>query len=319
MMTINFYGVRGSHPTADAGMIGYGGNTSCVELVKENKHGVQVPVILDAGSGLIKLGHSIAGKFFTNEYSKTFPLLFTHMHPDHTEGFTFFTPIFFPFVKMHILGMEISHKSAGMILKTKMTSAVYPIEYKDLKARRVHGILKDGQRFFISQNGDPLTADADPLFEITVMRSFVPSHPKHGSMYYKIRDTEDNSAVACVWDVESHAGGDVRVINFARGADVLIHDTQYTEEEYEDTKTPVQGFGHSTFAMAIENAEKAGIKYLFPFHYNPRHSDTALDAVCKRYISCKSPEFIMSREGLSVTLERGVIVRRETFSTGFAK
>jgi ribonuclease BN (tRNA processing enzyme) len=71
--------------------------------------------------------------------------------------------------------------------------------------------------------------------------------------------------------------------------------------------------------MALENAKKAGIKYLFPFHYNPRHSDAALDAVYERYASRKSPELIMAREGLSVTLQEGKIVQRETVATGFAK
>ncbi|MDR3336093.1 MAG: hypothetical protein LBT16_02710 [Treponema sp.] len=319
MMTINFYGVRGSHPAADRNMTKYGGNTSCVEVVKTNKNGIKVPVILDAGSGLIKLGYTLAGKLFSNEYSKTFPLLFTHLHPDHTEGFTFFTPIFFPFVELHILGMETTHKSVGSILKEKMIPAIYPIEYKDLKARRVHGILRDGQFFYITQEGMPTANDADPLFEISVMQAFAPSHPQQGAMYYRITDPEDNSSLVCVWDIESHIGGDVRLIKFAEGADMMIHDTQYTEEEYESTAVPVQGFGHSTYAMAIENAQKAGVKYLFSFHYNPRHSDALLDTVKEKYSKVKSPEFFMSREGLSIALEKGKIVQRESILAGFAK
>jgi ribonuclease BN (tRNA processing enzyme) len=319
MMTINFYGVRGSHPVADAKVIGYGGNTSCVELVKANKNGVLVPVIVDAGTGLIKLGYSMAEKLAVNEYSKTFTMLFTHLHPDHVEGFTFFLPVFLPFVGIHILGMEIVRKNVGTMLKNKMDPSVYPIEYKDLKARRVHGILKDGQRFFISQDGVPLADNTDPLFEITVMRAFSPSHPQQGALYYRIRDMEDDSTVACVWDIESHPGGDVRVIEFIHGVDMLIHDTQYTEEEYGGTAAPVQGFGHSSYAMALENAKKAGVKYLFPFHYNPRHSDETLDAVYKKHAGRKSPELIMSREGLSVTLKDGKIVRQEIVPRGFVK
>ncbi|MDR2051774.1 MAG: hypothetical protein LBP80_00020 [Treponema sp.] len=319
MMTINFHGVRGSHPVADAKMVGYGGNTSCVELVKANKNGILVPVIIDAGSGLIKLGYSMAKKLAAHKYSSAFSMLFTHLHPDHTEGFTFFVPLFLPLAEIYILGMETAHKSVGTMLKDKMLPSTYPIEYKDLRSRRLHGILKDGQRFFISQNGIPLAADADPLFEITVMRTLAPSHPQQGAMYYKIRDMEDNSTVACIWDIESRFGGDVRVIRFIHGADMLIHDTQYTEEEYEDTASPVQGFGHSTYAMALENAKKAGVKYLFPFHYNPRHSDETLNAIYKTYAARKSPEIIMSREGLSVTLGDGKIVRQETVPEGFAK
>jgi ribonuclease BN (tRNA processing enzyme) len=305
-------------------MADYGGNTSCVEVVKVNKAGVQVPIIIDAGTGLIKLGYSLAGKLFSGEYSKTFTMLFTHLHPDHTEGFNFFSPNFFPFCTIHILGMETLKKNVGGVLKGKMIPPTFPIEYKDLKSDRKHGVLSDGQRFFIGQDGAPIlrflkNKDPDPLFEVGVLQSFAPSHPQQGAMYYRIKDLEDNSAIACIWDIESHIGGDVRAVRFAEKTDLMIHDAQYTEEEYLNTSNPVQGFGHSTFGMAMENAVRAQVRYLVPFHYNPRHTDAGLDAIHETLRKSPAPEVIMAKEGLALTLKDGLLLSRERFPSTFSK
>ncbi|MDR2149700.1 MAG: hypothetical protein LBO67_02545 [Spirochaetaceae bacterium] len=320
MVTINFHGVRGSHPVSDRLMVGYGGNTSCVEIVKTNKKGIKIPLIIDAGSGLIKLGYAMAEKLYAGTYSKTFTVLFTHLHPDHTEGFNFFAPNFFPFCTIYILGMETLRKSVGAILKGKMFPPTFPIEYKDLKSTRKHGVLHDGQKFYITQNGSPSNQSINPVFEIQVMQAYSPSHPQQGALYYTIRDPDDGTSIACIWDIESHIGGDVRVIKFTEGAAVMIHDTQYTSQEYASITNPVQGFGHSTYEMAIENAKRAGVHYLIPFHYNPRHNDALLDSIKEQYTGNLDPIlFLMSYEGLSVTLKSGIITAIETNLLGFSK
>lgn len=320
MVTINFHGVRGSHPVSDKSMTGYGGNTSCVEIVKTNKQGIKVPIIIDSGSGLIKLGYYMAKQLQAGTYSKTFTILFTHLHPDHTEGFNFFTPNFFPFCEIYILGMETLKKNVGAILKGKMLPPTFPIEYKDLKSKRNHGVLCDGQKLYITQSGVPVNYSSNPLFEVQVMQAYAPSHPQQGALYYNIKDPDDGTTIACIWDIESHIGGDVRVIKFAEGASVMIHDTQYTSEEYASINNPVQGFGHSTYEMAIENARRACVKCLIPFHYNPRHNDVILDRIKEKYTGNLDPIlFIMSYEGLSVTLESGNIISIVRNPLGFSK
>jgi ribonuclease BN (tRNA processing enzyme) len=312
MMTLNFHGVRGSHPAADPEMMKYGGNTSCVEIVKVNDQGLKVPIIIDAGSGLIPFGYALAKRIFAKEYSPAFPILFTHTHPDHTEGFNFFTPIFFPFCTLYIMGMKFMRKSVGGVLKQKTRPPMFPIEYQDLKAVRKHMVLRDGQIFYITQEGKPVEECENPLFKIQTLQAFTPSHPQQGALYYRITDPDGGSSIACIWDLESHPGGDARVINFAQGADVMIHDSQYTDEEYQSRKNPVQGFGHSSYSMALENAWEAGVKYLFPFHYSPRHTDAFLDEIGKKYSGADHPfEFIMSQEGLSLTINQGKIEKRE--------
>jgi ribonuclease BN (tRNA processing enzyme) len=322
MMTLNFHGVRGSHPAADKAMMKYGGNTSCVEIVKANDHGVRVPVIIDAGSGIIPFGYVLGKRIVSKEYSPVFPVLFTHTHPDHTEGFNFFTPIFFPFCKIYILGMMAAKKSTGDILRQKARPPIFPVEYRDFKARLEHLVLKDGQTFYITQGGEPVEECENPLFKIQTLQAFAPSHPQQGALYYRITDTGNGgtggSSVACVWDNESHAGGDARVINFAQGADLMIHDAQYSDAEYQNRKNPVQGFGHSSYSMAMENAREAGVTYFLPFHYSPRHTDAFLDQIEKKYSGAVPFEFIMAREGLSLTLKNGKIEKQKIVKLGLA-
>jgi ribonuclease BN (tRNA processing enzyme) len=322
MMTLNFYGVRGSYPAADRAMMKYGGNTSCVEIVKANDQGLKVPVIIDAGSGIISFGYALGKRILSKEYSPVFPMLFTHTHPDHTEGFNFFTPIFFPFCKIYILGMKAAKKSTGDILRQKARPPVFPVEYRDFKAALEDRVLRDGQTFYITQEGEPVEECENPLFKIETLRAFAPSHPQQGALYYRISDTgggeTGGSTVACIWDNESHSGGDARVINFAHGADLMIHDTQYSDDEYQSRKNPVQGFGHSSYSMAMENARESEVKYFLSFHYSPRHTDAFLDGIEKKYSAAAPFEFIMAREGLSLTLKDGKIEKQKIVKLALA-
>ncbi|GHV92044.1 MBL fold metallo-hydrolase [Spirochaetia bacterium] len=300
MMKIIFHGVRGSHTAARKEMMKYGGNTLCVEIVKKNKNGIMVPLVIDGGTGIIDLGRSLIVKIADRGYSATFPILFTHYHTDHIEGFKFFKPLFLKTCMLHLFGMQTEDKTVESILQQSIESPIFPLEFHDFKASCKPHSVKDGDVFYISQDGNPTWHKKDPLYEIHVMRAYVPSHPKQGVLYYKIIDCEDGVSVACVWDIESHSGGDSRVINFIHGSDVLIHDTQYTDEEYWSRAVPTQGFGHSTYSMAIENAREAHVRYLIPIHYSPSHDDAFLDGVYEQNAGKHPFGFIMSREGLTL-------------------
>ena len=173
MITVNFHGVRGSHPVSDAQMVRYGGNTSCVEIVKTNDRGLKVPLVVDAGSGLIKLGYSIAKKVHANEYARTAAMLFTHLHHDHTEGFNFFLPVFFPNYTINMLGMEAGGKNAELILQAKMAAPMFPIEYGALKSTRQNHVLTDGQIFYIDQDGAPVGSGKPPVRGTRDVRALV--------------------------------------------------------------------------------------------------------------------------------------------------
>ncbi len=212
--------------------------------------------------------------------------LFTHLHPDHTQGFPFFAPNFFKSCKINLFGMKTLSKTVGQVLALSMLPPTFPIEYKDLKSERKHFIIKDGSSFY-----SPLET-----MQIDVMGAYAPSHPQQGALYYKITDLKTGKSIACIWDLESKVGGDKAVINFVKSSDVMIHDTQYTHEEYYSDGTIVQGFGHSTYEMAIENMRQAEVKKLYCFHYNPSHTDQFLDE-----LAVKLPkDVIMAKEGLEI-------------------
>ncbi len=138
------------------------------------------------------------------------------------------------------------------------------------------------------------------IFRVEVMQAFAPSHPQQGCLYYKITDLENLKSIACIWDLESHAGGDRRVINFTKGCNIMIHDTQYLDEEYNSDKMIVQGFGHSTYTMAIENATQAGVATLICIHYSPTHSDKLLGKLEIEYEKHTNPKVVFATEGFEV-------------------
>jgi len=300
-MKIKFYGVRGSYPTPGKDTNEYGGNTTCVTFTNEVDGKID-RVIIDCGTGAIRLGKDIIGNHFAGKEDLNIMMLFTHLHPDHTQAFPFFAPNYFPNAKLNLYGMKALNMHVGKVLDKSMLPPTFPIEYKDLKSERKHNVLKDG---------DKITSPLGSM-KIDVMQAYAPSHPQQGALYFKVTalhnkdcanckldnkecnvdphldlcgsntnfDKFKGKSVACIWDNESKTGGDKAVINFAKDCDVMIHDTQYTHEEYESYKMVVQGFGHSTYDMAIENAIQANIRdKLICTHYNPAHSDSKLDQI----------------------------------------
>lgn len=278
-MFLKFHGVRGSYSVPGPNTTAFGGNTTCVSIYKwVARIGKYVRVIIDAGTGATKAGDEILANYFAGKENLTTCILFTHLHPDHTEGFTFFAPNFLSQTTLHLMGMETLNKNVGRVLAGKMTPPTYPIEYDELKSRRHHYVLRDGQVFWIDETGSPVMpkkgADTpeNAIFKVQVMKANAPAHPQQGALYYRITDVETGYSIACIWDCESSFGGDSRVIEFAKSSHILIHDSQYTSEEY----PKVQNFGHSTHEMAVENATKAAVYNLFCTHFNPKHSDLTL-------------------------------------------
>ena len=296
-MKIQFYGVRGSYPVPGESTLRYGGNTTCVSISKEID-GKIYRVIIDSGTGIIKLGKEIIGNFFAGKENLNIPILFTHLHPDHTQGFPFFAPDFSTYAVLNLYGMKALEIDLEDILSAQMVPPNFPIEYRSLKSIRVHKEISDGPVDTSVYNRPGFGKQRNSPFSVLAMQAFAPSHPQQGAIYYKIKDLETDKTVVCVWDNESKIGGDQAVINFAKDCDLLIHDTQYTTEEYTSNKMIVQGFGHSTYEMAIETAIQAKANRLVCTHFNPSHTDRDLDRIQKSL----PPFAIMAQEGLTVEL-----------------
>ena len=100
-------------------------------------------------------------------------------------------------------------------------------------------------------------------------------------------------------DKESYPGGDKKLINFARGCNLLIHDAQYTTEDYLDAFAPKQGYGHSTFEMAVDAKNQSGAEKLVFFHYDPGYDDNKLNCIKENY---NQDDIIFAQEGMELSL-----------------
>ena len=302
---VKFRGVRGSFPVADKKFLQYGGNTSCVEI----NAGGHV-IILDAGTGIVKAGDELIEKYISSalEVKDRAPVcasvLLSHIHQDHILGLTFFKP-------MHLKSSKISIFGDGNdsdILKDNLANLVFgktfPLDLNDIQCELdIHNLDEDYAILFKPDcKAQLVKKDELKPQENDVVVSFYKSyvHPQNGVIIYKI--TYQGKSVVYATDKESYFGGDKKFVQFSKNCDLLIHDAQYTSEDYLNSHSPKQGFGHSTYDMALEAMRQTGAKNLVFFHYEPSYDDSKLDKIKELYTS-QNKNVYMAYEGLELNIE----------------
>jgi phosphoribosyl 1,2-cyclic phosphodiesterase len=305
-MKVKFWGVRGSHPTPGPDTVLVGGNTPCVEICA----GDQV-ILLDAGTGIIALGRDLIQRSLHSSVSIEVTLLFSHIHHDHTQGFPFFGPAYIPSTRLYIFGPQPFAHDLDQVLAQNMVPPVFPVTLQDMGAAKEIHSLSENQKLVLRAAGsvpelvalgtafrDAAAVDAGAV-QIRVMRS--PAHPG-GVLIYRVEWR--GQVVVYATDTEGYANTDRRLANFARGADLLIHDAQYTEAHYlgllPGTRS-TQGWGHSTHRMACEVAQAAGVKRLALFHFDPTYSDETVAGI-EAESQAHFPGAFAAREGLEIWL-----------------
>jgi ribonuclease BN (tRNA processing enzyme) len=168
------------------------------------------------------------------------------------------------------------------------------LEINDLTKNKAI-LLKTSQKPKLVNLKDVKVDDDDVL--ITFYKSYV--HPQDGVMIYKI--TYKGKSVVYATDKECYFGGDKKFSRFAKDCDLLIHDTQYTTEDYLSPYSPKQGYGHSTYDMAVEVMNQTKAKSLAFYHYDPSYDDARLSRVKERY-TLDNKNIIMSYEGLEINI-----------------
>jgi phosphoribosyl 1,2-cyclic phosphodiesterase len=247
---IKFWGVRGSIATPGPGTVRYGGNTSCVEI----RHGDDL-IILDAGTGLRKLGESLLKEFKRHPLNLT--LLLTHTHWDHIQGLPFFGPIYDPRCRLRILGCEGARKSLVAALTGQMESTYFPVPFDKLPSNIDIEELKD--------------------FNFAVGSILVRAHrANHPGVCVGYRLFSPDGIITFFPDTEPRLD-DQAMIDFVRDADVLILDSQYDRAEF---KKHI-GWGHGCVDDSVAVALKAGVKKLVLFHHDPDHDDRRMDEIVK--------------------------------------
>jgi diguanylate cyclase (GGDEF)-like protein len=257
VMHVRFWGTRGSIPTPGHRTAIYGGNTSCVEIRTNDG----TTIVLDCGTGIRVLGLDMLRRPGPHRIH----LLIGHTHWDHIQGFPFFTPAFLPGSELNIYGSAAFQRSLEESLSGQMQYSYFPVKLHDLASRIHYTELEEG--FF-------------RIGEILVETQYL----NHTAPTIAYRISTDGATVAYVTDHEPfwnspgpvfHHPGDQRHIEFLKGADLVIHDAQYTSEEYR-TKL---GWGHSPTDYVSDIAMVAGVARLALFHHDPTHDDEAIKRI----------------------------------------
>lgn len=302
---IKFRGVRGSYPIAKQEFLKYGGNTSCIEV-----HVGGHLIILDAGTGLIDLGSDLLQEHINSSINKEerkptkATLLISHIHQDHIHGFTFFRPLHINSTVLDVYGNCDIEEDLAQELSTLLFSKSFPLDLGDIAGQlNIHN-LQETDCIILDKKKEPLLKriekeeDLIPKKEQVIISCYKSyAHPQNGVMIYKI--AYKNKTLVYATDKESYIGGDKKLAKFARDCNILIHDAQYTTEDYQDIYAPKQGYGHSTFEMAIDAQKQINAEKLVFFHYDPTYDDKKLEKMNKKY---SNENRIFAKEGLEINL-----------------
>lgn len=256
-MRIRFWGTRGSIPVPGRHTTRFGGNTTCLELSLAGG----TRIIVDAGTGIRPLGEALQQRAGPLEVH----LLITHIHWDHIMGFPFFAPAFNPEATIFIDGFPTCMKGLRVPFDNRMGDGFFPIRFDDLKAQIAY--LDRLNRGTLEIGG--VRIDSVPL-----------QHPQ-GGFGFRFREgartlvfITDNELTEEAW-AGRHPGDYIR---FCEGADLLIHDAQYTPRERAERR----GWGHSDYEATVRMALQAGVGRLVLFHHDPARTDAGVQELEER-------------------------------------
>lgn len=267
---MKFWGVRGSIPAPGNRTQRFGGNTPCLEV----RYGDQL-VVFDLGSGARGLGDSFDAAGIKAS------IFVSHYHYDHLQGLPFFTPMFNPRNEFVVYGPTRNGLSIREILAGQMVQPYFPVTADMVfRANVQYREFGEGQTATLGEG------------TVTAMEL---NHPG-GNLGYRI-DYRGKSLVYAT-DIEHGSPMDDRFFEFCTGADLLIYDAMYTDDEYHGRSGPSKaGWGHSTWQAAVNAADRAGVKTLVLFHHDPTRGDDDMEKLV-RQVRKRRPEAVAARESM---------------------
>jgi phosphoribosyl 1,2-cyclic phosphodiesterase len=253
-MLARLWGVRGSVPVPGPATERFGGNTSCVQVIGEDG----TEIVLDAGTGIRELGAALAGR------STRLHVLLTHLHLDHIQGLMFFAPFFDPDVEITVWGPPAAGRALRTRLARYISNPLSPIEIGELPAQVTFRDVPSGRWRIGSVD----------------LRASLVSH-RGPTLGYRL--SENGTSLCYLPDHEPALGQDLATApagwisgqTFARDASLLIHDGQYSEEEYRAHR----GWGHSSMPDALVFAERSEVQQVVLSHHDPWHNDDLLEGL----------------------------------------
>lgn len=270
-LTVRFWGVRGSIAAPGPDTVRYGGNTPCIEI----RAGGRL-LIFDAGTGIRLLGEGLAGS-----EPMDMDVFLTHAHFDHVCGLPFFAPFFDVRNQVRLWAGHLANgQGLQAVLRDMMKAPLFPVPPTVFRAT--------------VEFHDFLCGSSWELAPGITIRTTCLNHPD-GACGYRI--DHGGRSVCLITDTEHQPGQrNAAVVGLARGADIMIYDSTYTDEEYASHV----GWGHSTWQEACRVADAAGVDRAVIFHHDPAHDDRFMDAVAAAADRVR-PGTLVAREGLILT------------------
>lgn len=280
-MKLTFWGTRGSTPRPGKETLKYGGNTSCIsiEMTRDRLF------VFDAGTGIIELGRALAA---ANRRRKI-NLFITHPHWDHIQGLPYFQSLYQQGNEVVIYGTSQGKLTLREVIAGQMSHVYFPVAVKEFAS---HVYYKE------------LTEGAFEIEDLQV-RTISLHHP--GTTLGYLLKGPGGKTVAYLTDNELTLNGDAhgrkRLVAFAAGADVLIHDAQYLDSEYPQHV----GWGHSCLSEVLKLAAEAKVRRLYLYHHDPSHDDGTVaekEALGRKFFADRGLEIecLAAAEGHSISL-----------------
>jgi phosphoribosyl 1,2-cyclic phosphodiesterase len=256
-VNVKIWGARGSIPAPGPETTRYGGNTSCVQVTLADG----AMLVLDGGTGIRSLGLACPA------IDRPLNILLTHLHLDHIQGLMFFAPMFRPESKIVIWGPASPEASLEDRIARYISAPLSPVEVRELPCH-------------------PSFREAETTEWTIGSASIRAASVTHRGPTLGYRVEADGESVCYIPDHEPGIGTPLADLDeewisgfdLARDASLLIHDCQYTDDEYPDHV----GWGHSPLSDALAFGHRTGAERLLLFHHDPLHSDDFLDVLAGR-------------------------------------
>lgn len=269
-LQLRFWGTRGSIPVSGLSYVRYGGNTSCVSLTSDTGH----LFIFDCGSGARELGQYLLETAKTSKPNLGQGIqgyiILSHTHWDHIQGFPFFAPVFQPGNRFNILGWSNCSQTLASILAGQMEKIYFPVSLDALPselnfyALQFNGAELDGAKLTGRLLKHPLPSTAYRLELAGKTLVYATDHEPHAALPQSLPAAPLGDEVI-----------DPKLVQLATGADLMIHDAQYSLAELAEKA----GWGHNAGEIAVDTAVRAGVKHLVLFHHDPAHDDRKIGTI----------------------------------------
>ena len=286
LLKVNFSGVRGSIAVNDGTYNRYGGSTSSVQLIFDNA----AEIILDGGSGIYRIGQKYMSRGPAG-IPENLLILISHQHWDHIQGLPFFVPMYIPKKKITICGCNQGSQLFKDILSGQMRDPYFPVEIQNWMADIDYRSIGETSFDFCDINIASINAEHPGMtlgFRITYKNKSIVYMPDNElfakfsaeKVYTKYQGNLDNETDMSLIILEEQKK---KFFGFIEKADLFIHDSQYTRDEY---KTKI-GWGHSCFEDAVNAGIYADVGHIVLFHHDPSHNDNKIDEMLSRALEIR--------------------------------